>query len=337
MAEGRFIPRAIAHDERLASVSLEAECLYLRILPHLDCEGRLGASPAGLWAMVAPLRAEITPSVAGRALDELAAAGLLTVYRVDGVQYLADPSFEATQRGLRKDREAPSRIPPPSTPDASGAAPALLRSTPELLPYKGSKEKAKSSQAKKAPSAPRVPEIDPDFEAFWHAYPRRANGEAKAAARAKWAARRGEGIPAAEMIAGAQRYAVCKAAEGTAGSNLVMQAGRFLGPGKEWQEPWTPDARSPDSNPHRVLAVQKWGQIQEWGVLKHLSFGGPGAFAEIVAELVAAGHFPDEQHVRMEAQAMGWSSLRGIRSDREAIAHLEIRIAMAGAPQAASA
>ena len=65
-------------------------------------------------------------------LTELEKSGLIVRYQVNGNQFLLAPNFEKHQTGLRKDKEAPSRIPPPGT--------ELLRSkdglTPDLLPPK---------------------------------------------------------------------------------------------------------------------------------------------------------------------------------------------------------
>ena len=118
MAEGRFLSRAIAYSEQLANVSLYADYLFVRIIPHLDVEGRIGGSAKSIRARVVPLRAEMTEEVVADALAELDRIGLVIWYEVDGSQYLEFPTFTKHQQGLRKDREATSKVPARSNPDA---------------------------------------------------------------------------------------------------------------------------------------------------------------------------------------------------------------------------
>jgi len=46
VAQGRFVSRAIAHNRQLASVSLLADHLFTKCIPHLDVEGRMTGIPS---------------------------------------------------------------------------------------------------------------------------------------------------------------------------------------------------------------------------------------------------------------------------------------------------
>lgn len=140
MAEGRFISRNIAFSEQLGSVSFEADYLFTRILPHLDCEGRLTGSAKSIKARCVPLRDEMTEHVILTSLAELDQAGLIVWYEVDGVDCIEYPKFEKHQMGLRKNREQASKVPASSSLGAklirskSGTAPESVRSQSGVSP-----------------------------------------------------------------------------------------------------------------------------------------------------------------------------------------------------------
>jgi hypothetical protein len=101
------------------------------------------ADPDLLKADIAPLLKHITPSIIQDILNELNQVELITLYEVSGRSYLQLTQFEKNQRNLRKDKEAPSRIPGP-TPD-------LLRSkdgpSTELVGDKRREEKRSLREA----------------------------------------------------------------------------------------------------------------------------------------------------------------------------------------------
>jgi len=122
MPESRPIKRKTADDYRLSSVSIEAECLYYKMLPWLDREGRLKAEPKLVNKLYYPLRDYTNEQVEGW-LAELHEQkkngyGLIQLYEVEGRQYLWYPGFLGEQsRSWRYDREAASVIPPPGVAD----------------------------------------------------------------------------------------------------------------------------------------------------------------------------------------------------------------------------
>ena len=177
MANGRFLSKSISTSEQLASVSLEADYLFTRCIPHLDVEGRLLGSARWLKSQVVPMRDEITVEKIPRLIEELAAATdhvgrpLVECYEIGGRQFLAFPGFLAHQQGLRANREAPSKIPappgggceePPSPamrvdapsaplPDNSGSTPGAL---PEDSGLSGREVKVSQAEAVRAREEP---------------------------------------------------------------------------------------------------------------------------------------------------------------------------------------
>lgn len=129
MAEGRFLSRNIAFSEQLGQVSMEADYLFMRMLPHLDVDGRLAGSPKSVKARVCPLRADMTDAVVANAIAELDQAELLKWYEVDGMPCIEYPNFSKYQTGLRRNREADSKLPSSSHPNA-----IKCRRTPGVIP-----------------------------------------------------------------------------------------------------------------------------------------------------------------------------------------------------------
>lgn len=167
MAEGRFISRSIATNGQLKRVSLEADYLFGRMIPHLDREGRIDGDPDVVKAMACPLRGELTPELIGTCLAELDAVGLIEWYEVDGRQVAQFPAFKAHQRGMKPERERASVLPDRDTQgakpvrrtlnsgaraDASGTPPAPVpanspTSAPKLSEVKVSKGKLREASA----------------------------------------------------------------------------------------------------------------------------------------------------------------------------------------------
>lgn len=135
MPEGRFLSRSVANDWELNNVSFWADYLFTRCVPHLDREGRLPGHPAEVKGIAAPLRLELTVEMIDVCLGELAEVGLVDWYVVADRPCLSFPGFPRHQKGLRKDREAESRLPAPkgalsirsALRSRSGVDPELVR------------------------------------------------------------------------------------------------------------------------------------------------------------------------------------------------------------------
>lgn len=149
MANGRFLSTTIATDKRLAGLTIEAEYLFLKTIPHLDRDGLILADPPILWAKVCPRRAEIMPMIPS-IYQEWLAAELVTSYETDEGLALHFLGFAKNQAGMRYNREAASRIDPPpgfvrdesgmfpvnrvGSLTKSGVSPAVVRSNDGLNP-----------------------------------------------------------------------------------------------------------------------------------------------------------------------------------------------------------
>jgi hypothetical protein len=77
------------------------------------------------------------------------------------------------------------------------------------------------------------------FEAAWAVYPKRSGSNPKKHAMECWNARIREGIAPESLVQGAQRYRKFCDSEKTTGTKFVMQAQRFFGTGREFENDWT--------------------------------------------------------------------------------------------------
>lgn len=85
-----------------------------------------------------------------------------------------------------------------------------------------------------------------DFEEAWHEYPKREGSNPKNHAYSAWKARLAEGASPAEMIAGTRRYAEFCRAKGSVATSYVMQAKRFFGTSREFDNQWVVATTPPD-------------------------------------------------------------------------------------------
>jgi hypothetical protein len=166
MAEGRILSRRISRSFKVSALKSDTARLFFTwLIPYLDVDGRMEAEPALIKADLFPLLDHINTRAIKRLLGEIAAAGLIVLYECNGRKYLQLNQFETFQKNLRKDRETPSKIPPPlrsnsgGTPeevrsnDGEGPAQANIREV-NIIKAKAPEEDepVDNSEKKKAPS-----------------------------------------------------------------------------------------------------------------------------------------------------------------------------------------
>lgn len=112
MASGRFLSTSIAEDDRLSKLSLMAEFIYLKTIPHLDRDGMISGKPGLLYSRVCPTREEMFGNLQSL-IDEWIKVGLVT--RFDSVEgpVLFFPGFLKNNNLPHYDRERASKFPPP--------------------------------------------------------------------------------------------------------------------------------------------------------------------------------------------------------------------------------
>lgn len=150
-------------------------------------------------------------------------------------KYGCDTASQENQR-LIKETDAPSTDGQCSehkramNSDAASNAPS-----PAPIPIP---TKRGSSRLSKAES-----NYSPEFEEIWAAYPKRNGSNPKKAAYFAYRQRIKEGINGEEIRKGLHCYAAWSQATGKIGTETVMQAKRFFGPGREWDNEWALPSR----------------------------------------------------------------------------------------------
>lgn len=112
MARGRMLNQTVATDKKLNSLSIEAELLYLKTIPHLDRDGLIMGDPTLLWAKVCPRRPELMGKV-DDLINELIASELVIAYVAGDEQILFFLGFAKNQANMRYEREPASTFPAP--------------------------------------------------------------------------------------------------------------------------------------------------------------------------------------------------------------------------------
>ena len=136
MARGRMIDKRIGKSKKLAALKHDrTRVLYFMIMPHLDVDGKFTGDPEEIKEDCCPKLNYSVPKIA-ESIIELADTGLLKLYEVDSRPFIKYTKFSDFQLGIRKDKEAPSRIPDPvRTKD--GLTPSLYLSLSLKLKKEG--------------------------------------------------------------------------------------------------------------------------------------------------------------------------------------------------------
>lgn len=112
MARGRMLSQSIALDVEFNRMSMEAQFVFMRTIPHLDRDGLVLGNPVALWAKVAPLLPDLMPKTEG-IISEWVKACLVVAYDSPYGAVLYFKGFNKNQPNMRYDRESESLFPPP--------------------------------------------------------------------------------------------------------------------------------------------------------------------------------------------------------------------------------
>lgn len=178
MARGRFITNEITKDKRINDLSDDTSRLaFTWLITFADAEGRTNGDPALVRSMLFPRRTDVTVDQMKSYIQEWADIGLIEWYEAAGDLWIAFPSFEKNQTGLRKDREPESNIPPPPGLQVSVNMPEVVRKDAGVDPEKNGLIKVKLIKANNTADAvspaiqekeklPKYPERDKVIKHF---------------------------------------------------------------------------------------------------------------------------------------------------------------------------
>jgi len=135
-----MLKKRLSRSRKLAALPNDSSrFLYCMIMPHLDAEGRYDADPVIIKGHILPYIEDWTFEKIGRELKSLAAQELITLYEIDGEQYLQYMRFHDFNR-IDPKKEAKSSIPAPNPEQRQSSAGV----TPGKV--KGSISKSKSKE-----------------------------------------------------------------------------------------------------------------------------------------------------------------------------------------------
>lgn len=112
MASGRVIHKAIHANPDIGDLKIEIRYFFKGLIVHADDDGRLRANPKHLKALIFPFDEMLRAETVRDWLQKLDASGLISLYAVDGKEYLYHPNWENWQT-IRSDRKKPSDCPKP--------------------------------------------------------------------------------------------------------------------------------------------------------------------------------------------------------------------------------
>lgn len=226
-------------DEKLSQLDPTTRLVFLALISLADDSGRLVDNVKQLDGAIFPN----TRDTCGKSLETLARLSRITRYTARSGQSL----LQVTNWELHQKITHPSKHVLPGPEDGvprEALATSSGESHEKLVPLPRTMD-----------LGPRTMDHGPDdFEEVWKQYPKRGGGNSKADARRRWVALRANEVPVADLLAGVQRYARFAAQTGKVGTELVMQAARFFGPGEHWREEWPIPAQPVDPREQRSSA-----------------------------------------------------------------------------------
>jgi hypothetical protein len=136
----------------------------------------------------------------------------------------------------------------------------------------GEKEKETTKVGRKKRDATQYAE-PAGFGEFWRTYPKRSGSNPRQKAIGAYRQRLAEGVTPETILAGAVRFGAWCEGTGKVGTELVMQASRFVGPDRHFEEAWEVSAAAPAGRLARLAVEQEAAEREtaEWLARKRAS------------------------------------------------------------------
>ena len=159
----RIIKESIHTSKKLSMLSDFAFRLWTNLITYVDDYGRGIADPLIIKGAAFPRRREVSEEDVLRAMDELAAAGLIRTYSVDGENYFYFPSWSEHQRIQTKR----SKYPDPK-----------LSNGKSTVTHRDSPPESNPIQSESNPNPNSISRVTRErFEKFWEKYPKKTRKE----------------------------------------------------------------------------------------------------------------------------------------------------------------
>jgi hypothetical protein len=170
----RIIKESIARSEKISNLTDFQFRLWVHLITYVDDFGRGDARPAIIKGSCFPFRERLANKDIEKGIAELADAGCVGLYKVDGKPYLYLPNWDEHQRVRNK----VSRFPSPEDADEDITSAASCGELPQVAARIQNPE-SESRIQNPNPESKRAQAHEDDFERFWSMYPRK-EGKQKA-------------------------------------------------------------------------------------------------------------------------------------------------------------
>lgn len=229
-------------DERCKLLTDAEDGVYRKLLWEQWKEGSVPADPTVATRLIRSDNPEIVNRILETFFLTNGTTGRKRNERLHEIRRRIEAEHAAKSKGGKKGRRKQLHTQPGLSHGSDASQPEGESGQPEPEPEPEPEERDGSRGKVPEPGTKRVKAADAAdtlFERFWTAYPKRAGGNPKKAARQKWDGRIKAGVDATEIIAGAERYArYCEATQKIS-TEYVKQAQFWLSPTFEgWMQPW---------------------------------------------------------------------------------------------------
>lgn len=163
----RIIKDSISKSERVSGLTDFQFRLWVHLITYVDDYGRGDARPAIIKGACFPFRDRMTNKDIEKGLADLAGAGCVGLYTVDGKPYLYFPNWEQHQRVRQKVSKCPS---PPERSNENDSAASCGELPQDAARIQNPESRIQNPNPESETITRRSREEE--FDLFWSAYPR---------------------------------------------------------------------------------------------------------------------------------------------------------------------
>lgn len=217
----------------MAKLPADTRLLALALLNYADDKGYFNANSALIKSECCPLDESANIP---RMIDELSRDGYIRIGKADDGKTVGHVINFLEHQRIDKPKESIISCKSITWYEVSETSKTNQGSLLDASRPEGKGKEQGKDQKPLGAKAPAAGKLNSEFEEAWKRYPKRAGNNPKADALKAWNARIAEKVPVEDMNAGLDRYiAYCDATD-KVGTELVMQAVRFFGKARPFEQ-----------------------------------------------------------------------------------------------------
>lgn len=177
----RIIKESISKSEKISQLTDFQFRLWIHLMIYVDDFGRGDARPAVIRGTCFPFRERLANKDIEKGIADLAAAGCVSLYTVDGKPYLQFLNWDKHQRVRQKVSKCPEPEEKPTSPQYAATCGELPQPAAGCcnMPQHAARIQNTESRIQNTESESRRDNAREDFDRFWSAYPRKAGNKQK--------------------------------------------------------------------------------------------------------------------------------------------------------------